>query len=273
LLKAYPLTNGCLETLGTQLQEKLEFGFFDVGRDIIREGESGLDIFLLCSGKIDVLVNNQVVVQMESPSLVGEKGIISENSKRAATIRIAEPDAALVVKIPMGSFLKDFGDKAIPDDQFSQVENIYQNLFQGIQERLFEYMYLQKHLWEETNSTLNLLNTQLLAKYLDNKKDPGWGPEVWGIVQKHIHTRLGFAWPAAAPLNVVNLRVGVLQFLDKKYAGMEASKLLMLKQKEWRSLLLSICERVLKMLPEKDKIIPLPKIGIVQPQYLSDATG
>lgn len=73
LLKAYTVTAGCLETLGKRLEQKLEFGFFTSGTEIIKEGESGRDIFLLCSGSMDVLVNNQVVVQMEAPKLVGKK--------------------------------------------------------------------------------------------------------------------------------------------------------------------------------------------------------
>lgn len=265
LLKAYPLTKGCLDALGVQLQEKLEFGFFNIGKDIITEGKSGRDIFLLCTGKMDVLVNNQIVVKMESPSLVGEKGIISENSKRAATIRITDEDEALVVKIPMGSFLRDFNDKKIRDDQFTQVEKIYQNLFQGIQERLFDYIYLQKHLWEETNSTLELLNTQMLAKSLDNKKDPGWEPEIWSIVQRFLKIKLGFNWPASAPLNITNLRIGVLKFLDKKYASLEPAKSHMIKQREWRNFLLSVSERVLKSLPENKKIFPLPQLELFNP--------
>ncbi|MBT4290730.1 MAG: cyclic nucleotide-binding domain-containing protein [Deltaproteobacteria bacterium] len=265
LLKAYPLTKGCLDTLGIKLQEKLAFGFFNIGKDIITEGDSGRDIFLLCTGKMDVIVNNQVVVKMESPSLVGEKGIISENSKRAATIKITDKDEALVVKIPMGSFLRDFNDTSIRDDQFTQVEKIYQNLFQGIQERLFDYIYLQKSLWEETNSTLELLNTQMLAKSLDNQKDPGWEPEIWSIVQKHLKLKLGLIWPASAPLNIANLRIGVLRFLDKKFASLDVTKSHTIKQMEWRNFLLSVSERVLKSLPENKKLFPLPQLELFNP--------
>ena len=265
LLHAYPLAKGCLDTLGEKLQDQLKFGFFEKGFDIIKEGESGRDTFLLCTGLIDVLVNDQVVVKMEPPTLVGEKGIISEQSKRAATIRIAEKDQALVVKIPIGNFLKDFSDRKIPDHQFLQVENIYKNMFQGIQNRLFEFMYLQKHLWEETNTTLFLLNKQLFAKYLDNQKDPGWSTEIWGIVQSHLKEKLNFTWPPNISINVQTLRVGVLQFLSKKYSGLNPQEQKIRALQEWRRVLLSSSERVLKSLPEKKKLISLPEIELFNP--------
>ena len=149
LLRAYSLTRGCLDTLGEQLQSKLEFVFFSGGEEFITQGESGRDIFMLCTGVIDVLVNDQVVVQMNAPTLVGEKSIISPDSKRAATIRVAEDVNALAIKVPMGEFIRDFKDLTIEDKNFSQEVSIFQNVFQGVQGRLFEYMHMQKQLSEE----------------------------------------------------------------------------------------------------------------------------
>ena len=265
LLHSYPLTKGCLDTLGERLQNKLAFGFFDKGFDIIKEGESGRDIFLICTGPSEVLVDGQVVVKMEPPTLVGEKGIISEQSKRSATIRVAERGRSLVVKIPIGNFLKDFSDRRISDDQFVQVEEIYKNMFQAIQNRLFEYIYLQKHYWEETNTILFLLNKQLFAKYLDNKKDPGWSRDIWGIVQSHLKEKLSFTWPSNVEMNVQTLRIGVLQFLSKKYAGLDPQNQKVRALQEWRNLLLSSSERVLKSLPESKKIVSLPNIELFNP--------
>ena len=51
LLESYSLTGGCLRILGKKLQDQLAFGFFDVGSDIILQGESGRDVFMLCSGR------------------------------------------------------------------------------------------------------------------------------------------------------------------------------------------------------------------------------
>lgn len=118
LLNSYSLTRGCLDTLGQSLRDQLEFGFFKKNDQIIVQGESGRDVFLLCSGTIDVLVNEQVVVEMKSPALVGDKGIVSANSQRAATIRIAGNEQALVIKIPMETFIRDFKDTTVPDESF-----------------------------------------------------------------------------------------------------------------------------------------------------------
>ncbi|MBU3916595.1 hypothetical protein KKA14_13765 [bacterium] len=129
LLNSYSLTRGCLKTLGNELRDQLEFGFFEEGSEIIVQGESGRDVFLLCTGKIDVLVGGQVVVNMNSPALVGDKGIVSANSQRAASIKISSEKKALVIKIPMESFIRDFKDTSILDESFSQEMNIFENVF------------------------------------------------------------------------------------------------------------------------------------------------
>ena len=164
LLNSYPLTRGCLETLGQELKDQLQFGFFNKDYDIIVQGESGRDIFLLCTGTMDVLVAGQVVVQMKSPTLVGDKGIVSANSERAATIRISSDKPALVIKIPMGSFIRDFKDTNIEDESFNQEKKIFENVFQTVQERLFEFIYLQKTLWEQATNTIQAINQQIYAK-------------------------------------------------------------------------------------------------------------
>lgn len=265
LLKAYTVTAGCLETLGKRLEQKLEFGFFTSGTEIIKEGESGRDIFLLCSGSMDVLVNNQVVVQMEAPKLVGEKAIISADSKRAATIRIATETQALVVKIPMDPFVRNFNDRNISDIQFTQERSIFQNIFQGIQERLFEYVFLQKILWEEASATLNLINQQLLAKKIDNQQNPGWSDTSWNIVQKHLRATLNFTWPSKIPLNETTFRSVTLRYLHLKYGKKNKNEAVIKIKQEWRKILLGVCERILKNTPEEKKIIPMPELNLFNP--------
>ena len=189
LLNSYSLTRGCLSTLGTKLQSQLEFGFFSAEKDIILQGESGRDVFLLCTGSIDVLVDGQVVVEMDSPTLVGDKGIVSLNSQRAATIRISGGEDALVIKIPMESFIRDYKNSNIQDSQFAQEQSIFENVFQNVQQRLFEYIYLQKSLWEQVTNITNLLNQQLVAKQLDNKIDPGWNDETWNVAKNYLKSK------------------------------------------------------------------------------------
>lgn len=258
LLNSYSLTRGCLETLGNKLLNQLEFGFFEQGFDIITQNESGRDIFFLCSGLIDVLVNDLVVVQMTSPTLVGDKGIVSPNSQRAATIRISGEEQALVIKIPMGSFIRDFKSVKIEDKSFSQEKNIFENVFSAIQQRLFEYIYLQKSLWEQASNTINSLNRQILAKQLDNKKDPGWSQGAWQLAQSYLKSQYNVSWPKNIPINVMTFHAFSKKILDHKYPNTSKPGILTKKTLEWRNLLSGVCERVTKSLPdEKMPIAPL----------------
>ena len=263
LLRAYSLTRGCLDTLGEQLQSKLEFVFFSEGEEFITQGESGRDIFMLCTGRMDVLVNNQVVVQMSAPTLVGEKSIISPDSKRAATIRVAEGVNALAIKVPMGEFIRDFKDLKIEDKKFSQEVSIFQNVFQGVQGRLFEYMHMQKKLSEETNTSLALINQQILAKMLDNQKDPGWQPETWDIAKNFLKIKLNLSWPPNVPTNVQTFRAILQKYLLQKYSkqNVDPGK----RGRDWRDLLVQTCSFVLKNIPDVKKPIKLPDLKLFNP--------
>ncbi|MBF0286779.1 MAG: cyclic nucleotide-binding domain-containing protein [SAR324 cluster bacterium] len=253
LLHAYPLTGSCLETLGNKLLQRVEFGFFTTGAEIIRQGESGKDLFLLCSGIVDVLVNGQVVVDMESPALLGDKAIVEPESKRSATIRVGKGEDVLVIKIPMGLFIRNFNDSTIPDKEFSQELSIFCNVFMGIQERLFHYIYLQQNLWEEVNTTLGLLNGQLIAKGLDNKKDMNWDAEIWNMVKEYIAKNIKFVLPDHIPLNANTFRDILWQIVENKFPrnafkGKDADYLTS-KHLLMRSWLTQIGEYVAKELP------------------------
>lgn len=265
LLDSYSLTRGCLKILGKKLQDQLAFGFFDIGFDIIMQGESGRDVFMLCSGQIDVLVDNQVVVEMPSPTLVGDKGIVSLNSQRAATIRISGAEPALVIKIPMESFIRDFQNKKIPDVSFSQEQGIFESVFEAVQQRLFEFIYLQKSLWEKVTNMSQQLNEQILAKQLDNKRDPGWSPDVWQVVQNVLKDKYNITWPANVPINEKTLYVFLRRILDRKYADTSKPDAMTKKIIEWRSILSNISSRVLKGLPDKDKPIPPLDLELFNP--------
>ena len=264
LLNTYSLTRGCLSTLGTKLQSQLEFGFFSANKDIIQQGESGRDVFLLCTGSIDVLVDDQVVVEIDAPTLVGDKGIVSLNSQRAATIRISGDEEALVIKIPMESFIRNFKDSNISDSQFGQEQSIFENVFQNVQQRLFEYIYLQKSLWEQVTNITNLLNQQLVAKQLDNKRDPGWSDETWNVAKNYLKSKFSITWPEGLPINVENLYSALRTSLDRKYSRLkpEAQKRKII---EWRGMLSGISRRVLESVPEKDKPIPPLDLELFNP--------
>lgn len=274
LLNSYPLTRGCLETLGQVLKDQLKFGYFEKGNDIIVQGESGRDIFLLCTGTIDVLVGNQVVVQMKSPTLVGDKGIVSTNSQRAATIRISGDKAALVIKIPMENFIRDFKDNSIEDESFNQEKKIFENVFQTVQERLFEFIYLQKTLWEQASNTIQLINQQIYAKQLDNKKEPNWDSEAWNVAQAYLKSKFGITWPANVPINANTLHTYLRKFFDVKYKDAKQPNAIIKKKLEWRNTLTEIAGRVLKSLPDKKKAIPPLDLELFNPSiYRMRLTG
>ncbi len=270
LLHAYPLTGACLETLGQNLINRIEFGFFTEGTDIIRQGESGKDLFLLCHGLVDVLVNGQVVVKMDAPTLLGDKAIVEPQSKRAATIRISAGHLALFIKIPMGVFIRDFSDQSIDDDQFGQELRIFCNVFVEIQKRLFGYIYLQKNLWEEANTTLNLINTQVIAKSLDNKKEMNWDSRVWDAAKRWLLANTKFAWPNNIPLTTSNFRDVLYQLLERKFTrkmfkGTNADYLAR-KHLLWRGWLLQASESVIKEFPPEKLPIHIGDVELFNPR-------
>ncbi len=265
LLNSYPLTRGCIETLGQELKDQLEFGFFEKGSDIIIQGESGRDFFLLCSGTIDVLVGDQVVVQMQSPTLVGDKGIIAENSERAATIRISSDQPALVFKIPMGSFIRDFKDSTISDESFNQEKRVYENVFQTVQERLFEFIYLQKSLWEQASNTIQAINQQIYAKQLDNRIDPNWDADAWKIAQSYVVSKIGMDWPRQVQINAKSLHSYLRRYFEHKYKNATDQKHIIRMKLEWRNTLTEISARVTKSLPDDKKPIPPLDLELFNP--------
>ncbi len=275
LLNSYPLTRGCLETLGQELKDQLQFGFFNKDYDIIVQGESGRDIFLLCTGTMDVLVADQVVVQMKSPTLVGDKGIVSANSERAATIRISSDKPALVIKIPMGSFIRDFKDTNIEDESFNQEKKIFENVFQTVQERLFEFIYLQKTLWEQATNTIQAINQQIYAKQLDNQMDPkNWDAEAWGIAQTYLKSKFGINWPGNIPVNGKSINAFLRKYFDMKYKNATQPNQLAAKQMEWRNTLTEIAGRVSKAVPDEKKAFPPLDLELFNPSiYRMRLTG
>lgn len=274
LLNSYSLTRGCLETLGQELVQQLKFGFFSKSDEIIIQGESGRDIFLLCTGNIDVLVDGQVVVEMKAPTLVGDKGIVSANSQRAATIKISSEDPSLVIKIPMETFIRDFRDTSIPDESFVQEKSIFQNVFQIVQERLFDFIYLQKTLWEQANNTIQAINQQIYAKQLDNKIDPAWSADSWRIAQNYVKSKLNVSWPQNIPVNAKSLHAFLRKYFDVKYKNAKQPEDLIKMKLEWRNILTEIAGRVLRNIPDEKKAIKPLDLELFNPNiYRMRLTG
>ncbi|MDT8446697.1 MAG: cyclic nucleotide-binding domain-containing protein [bacterium] len=269
LLAAYPLTRSCLGVLGKRLVKSVQFGFFSTGQDIIIEGEKGRDLFLLCEGKVDVLVGGKQVVEMKGPTLLGDKGIIESDSTRAATIRVAKGSVCLFLKIPMGLFIKDFKAQ-VPDPQFGQESAIFAAMFQTIQDRLFSYMAHQKALWEEANSLLNALNTKLIAKSLESQKNLNWDPKTWEHVKRQVNKLIGFRWPDDLDTTGPNLYAVMAKFLTLKMAPLKKrlkpEEYSMARHRLWQGWLEEIAKGVLKHLPKKALPIDIGEVELFNPK-------
>ena len=269
LLKSYPLSKVCLDILGKRLLQDLEFGFFDPDFQIIRQGERGKDLFLLCNHIADVVVFDKVIVQMEAPVLFGDKAIIDRHATRNATIRIADEGQALVLKIPMGLFLRDFKLGKIEDDSFKQERKIYYNLFLEIQNRLFKYSEVQKQLWDEVNKQLKLLNIQLISNSLNKKEENTWEPKVWQVVIQYLKAVHGFPWPnnvSYTTKTLVNILTTILdkRFPRKSYRGSDQAFAYQ-KQTIWRRWLETLSELLVKVLPNNQLPINLGDVELFNP--------
>ena len=72
------------------LEEISQRRSYDVGEAVIREGESGREVFVLLSGRCDVAVGGNVVNSIDSGELFGEIGHLGEGV-RTASVLAAEP--------------------------------------------------------------------------------------------------------------------------------------------------------------------------------------
>jgi hypothetical protein len=270
LLQSYPVTRACLGILGKRLLNQLEYGFFTSNTTIILQGDTGKDLFLLCNGTVDVLVDNRRVILMEAPELFGDKGIVEPKSTRSATIRVTDDQTCFFLKIPLGLFIRNFNDKKIPDDEFSQEIGIFYNMFKGIQNRLFEYVFVQKKLWEEVNTTLLLVNTQQILKQLDNRIDQNWDPRIWESVRTSLKSELNFKWPDESPLNISTFR-GILQehlnktFPREKFKGKD-TEYIKAKHRLWRDWMSMISKVIIRQLPSERLPVNIGEIQLFNPR-------
>ncbi|MBU3916388.1 hypothetical protein KKA14_12710, partial [bacterium] len=270
IFKSHHLSKIFLDILGKRLLSTLEFGFFDPGFKIITQGEQGKDLYLLCNHIADVIVFDKVIVRMEAPVLFGDKAIIDKNSTRNATISIAEGNQSLVIKIPMGTFLRDFKQSEIEDKSYVQERQIYNNLFIEIQKRLFKYSGIQEQLWNEVSKHLKLLNIQLISNLLNKQKELAWDPKVWQVIHHYLKTVHQFSWPESVP-NSVKTLIEVLRtilekrFPRKNFKGTDQSYQYQ-KQLIWRRWMETLSEILIKVLPNNKLPINIGEVELFNPR-------
>ena len=270
LLQTYPVTRSCMGILGKRLLNQLEFGFFTEGQEIIQQGDTGKDLFLLCQNTVDVIVDDQRVVQMKAPALFGDKGIVEPKSTRAATIKVAENQTCFFVKIPMGYFIRNINDLNIADSEFNQEVGIFYNMFKGIENRLFEFAFVQKNLWEEVNTVQYLVNIQQTLDALDNRKFKNWNDSIWKIVNEYLVKKHRIRWPKGVPYqSSVLFRLLTdqldMSFPKEKFKGTEADyvKKRLLIWKEW---LTPIAESIVKLQPDEQLPVSIGQVELFNPR-------
>lgn len=56
------------------------------GKDVVTQGESGLDLFLLLNGVVTVLVDDEPVAELGPGAVLGERAVL-EGGRRTGTVR------------------------------------------------------------------------------------------------------------------------------------------------------------------------------------------
>jgi|GEM_PF-6670566 len=270
ILRAEPLTSACLDILDDELISHLEYGFFDTAVPIIKQGEAGKDLFILCDHKVDVRVNDQSILQMLAPISFGDKGIVTPHSLRAATVTAVEGKSCFLIKIPLGKFIRDYRDTSLMDESFVQETLLYHNVFYEIQFRLFKFFHLQQHLWEKVNSNLNALNAQLITEVLENRQQVNWNQKTWDILRSYLLETHQFTWPDDVALNSKNLidhfeNHLTLSFPRSSFPGKDRSYVLQ-KKILWQKWLQKLCETIVHHIPKDQLPLKFSEIELFNPR-------
>ncbi len=90
------------EALAAALSSVAELKQFEPGEDIITQGGTDSDLYLILTGKVSVLVNSREVARRAAGCHVGEMALIDPTVPRSATNRVVEP--TVVAKITEPAF-------------------------------------------------------------------------------------------------------------------------------------------------------------------------
>lgn len=265
LLKSFPLTKACIDTLQDDLFQNIQYGFFSPQSKLISQGETGNDLFLICTHKVDVIVNGELVLQMPAPELFGDKSLVAKKAVRSATVSIAREGTCFVLKLPIGMFIQNFKDPNIPDQAFSREAQIYHKIFQIIQKRLFKYIHLQKQIWEEVSSTLDLLNHQLILNGIAAQKEKKWNAQVSQAIKDHLLSDFKSNWPRNLDVTNTTIRQ-VLKLLLEKQFPKNSGHPVTHRQKVWKKWLNAITTIILKTLPKEELPVNIGEIEMFNPK-------
>ena len=268
LLQAYSLTRVAYDVLGEEMLQKISFGFIGEGEQIIQQGEKGKDLFLICHSPVQVLVDEKVVVTMDAPVLLGDKALIWPDSTRAATIQVPQGLNALVLKVPMGLFLRDFTFAEIPDGSFKREQDIYSGLFQEIQKRLFEYIPLQQNQYEAVRSSIIGMNTKFISLSLERGDDQDWPKEVWETLPNFLSSKFGFK--TDKEINIGNFKSLLQPYFEGKYprSAFQCSdaEFLAKRHQLWEFWMTQAAALIIKYIPDDKLSFTIKGLQLFSPQ-------
>jgi hypothetical protein len=86
-----------LDRIALRSGAKLQRRRLGKGETLVEQGELGCDMFLLVDGVLDVVVNGEVVTQVGSGALLGERAILGDG-RRTATLRAVRASRVAILR-------------------------------------------------------------------------------------------------------------------------------------------------------------------------------
>jgi CRP/FNR family transcriptional regulator, cyclic AMP receptor protein len=123
------------EALTAELSRDIELIATTSGQELIEQGESDNQVYLLLAGRVEVIVNGRKVGERGPGDHVGEMAAILPSLRRSATVRVVEPGVAAKVS---ATRLAQLGDR-------------YPTIWRQISKTLAERLYQRNALVATTN--------------------------------------------------------------------------------------------------------------------------
>ncbi|HWD60677.1 MAG TPA: ATP-binding cassette domain-containing protein [Stellaceae bacterium] len=90
----------------TRIAETATLRHFEPGEVIIREGDAGDELFLICEGEVEVLRHDQEVARLGPADFFGEVSLISGEPRNATVVAVEPLDAYVVTKDELAAAMK-----------------------------------------------------------------------------------------------------------------------------------------------------------------------
>lgn len=128
------------EALAQELSSSLELISISSGQELIQQGASDNDVYLLLAGRVEVVVNGRKVGERGPGDHVGEMAAILPSLRRSATVRVAE----LGVAAKIGA------------QRLAELGNRYPTVWRQISKILAERLHQRNALVSATNTKVRV---------------------------------------------------------------------------------------------------------------------